>query len=79
MNVSPSQTPDQAVPHRRLGGPLVSLVAALLLALALMQGESWVIAQAPVLLAERTVAWSAGSGCAADAAEAGILPVAVLH
>lgn len=76
MNAHP--TPHKPSP-RGLGRSLLAIAGALLMATLIVRGESWAIQAAPPLIADAVVAASVDGGCAPDNAEAGAMPVAVLH
>ncbi len=76
MNALP--TPARPV-RRGRGRAMLAIAGAMLVAVLIVRGESWAIQRAPLLLADPAVAAATEGGCAPDNAEAGAMPVAVLH
>lgn len=69
-----------AVLWRLLGRPLATIAGAILVATIVVQGESWAIRQAPLLLTARSIALAPDAECLpADSADDAALPVAILH
>lgn len=65
---------------RYLGKLAAVTAGGILIALIIIHGESWAIQQAPLLLTDSALAGSPDPGCSPDdSADAGALPVAILH
>ena len=59
---------------------LLAIAVGILALGAIMQGESWAIREAPLLIAQTAPMYSRNAGCVPDDhPDDGVLPVAVLH
>ena len=65
---------------RQIGKAIAPIVGAVLIVIVVLHGELWAFQQAPLLFTDTALAASASAGCLPDdSADAGALPVAILH
>jgi hypothetical protein len=65
---------------RYIGKPLATIASVIVLTIVIIDGESWAIRQAPLLLSDSAMAVSPIAGCSPEeGAEDVPLPVAILH